>query len=210
MTRFANFARPRTRHRRPLTAAVALASAAGLTAVLPAAAHDTGGQETGSHTSGSHSSGRHEPVGRVHGQTLVFQSPLSDLQPSTTQALEGATATLRMTLGQGRSAFVLKVRDIDRSAAGTTYGAHLHSGACVPGDGAAAGPHYNSATPPVIDDDHEVWLDFTVTRGGTGRATAVVPFVPVHGARSVVVHEKATDHGTGAAGGRLACIPVVW
>jgi Cu/Zn superoxide dismutase len=205
MTRFANFARPRTRHRRPLTAAVALASAAGLTAVLPAAAHDNGG-----HEAGSHSAGRHEPLGSVHGRTLVFQSPLSDLQPSTTQPLEGASATLRLTLGQNRSAFVLKLRGIDREAAGTTYGAHLHSGTCVPGDGAAAGPHYNSATPPVIDDDHEVWLDFTVTRGGTGRATAVVPFVPVHGARSVVIHEKATDHGTGAAGGRLACMPVVW
>jgi Cu/Zn superoxide dismutase len=146
----------------------------------------------------------------VRGQALVFQSPLSDLQPTTTQALEGATATLRMTLGRDRSAFVLTVRGIDRKAAGATYGAHLHSGGCVPGDGAAAGPHYNSANPPVVDDDHEVWLDFTVTRGGTGHATAVVPFVPVHGARSVVIHELATNHETGAAGGRLACIPVVW
>jgi Cu/Zn superoxide dismutase len=115
-----------------------------------------------------------------------------------------------MTLGDDESAFVLRVRGIDRDAAGTTYGAHLHSGACVPGDGAAAGPHYNSATPPVIDADHEVWLDFTATAGGTGRATAVVPFVPVHGARSVVIHEAATDHGTGGAGARLACMPVVW
>lgn len=210
MTRFANFARSAARHRRPLTAAVALASAAGLTAVLPAAAHDTSGQEASTHSTSSHGTSRHEPFGRVHGTTLKFQSPLSDLQPTTTSPLEGASATLRMTLGSDRSAFVLTVSGLQRSAAGTTYGAHLHSGACVPGDGAAAGPHYNSATPPVIDDDHEVWLDFTATRGGTGRATAVVPFVPVHGARSVVIHEKATDHGTGAAGARLACMPVVW
>jgi Cu/Zn superoxide dismutase len=190
--------------RRAAVAAVAISAAAGLPAVLPASAHDSGGQTSGGH------SGGHEPTGSVHGRALVFKSPLSDLQPATTQALEGATATLRMTLGRNRSAFVLKVRGIDREAAGTTYGAHLHSGACVPGDGAAAGPHYNSATPPVIDDEHEVWLDFTVTAGGTGRATAVVPFVPVHGARSVVIHEVATNHETGAAGARLACMPVVW
>jgi hypothetical protein len=210
MTGFTKFARPRVRHRRPLVAAVALASAAGLTAVLPAAAHDTGGHEGGEHSTSSHGSGTHEPVGRVHGRTLVFQSPLSDLQPTTASPLDGASATLRMTLGGNRSAFVLRVSGLQRSAGGTTFGAHLHSGPCVPGDGAAAGPHYNSATPPVVDDEHEVWLDFTATRGGEGRATAVVPFVPVHGARSVVVHEMATNHGTGAAGGRLACMPVVW
>jgi hypothetical protein len=194
MTRFANFARHRARHRRPLVGAVALASAAGLAWVLPASAHDGGSA----------------PVGLVHGRTLVFQSPLSDLQPATTSPLDGASATLRMTLGSDRSAFTLKVSGLQRSAGGTTFGAHLHTGPCVPGDGAAAGPHYNSATPPVVDDDHEVWLDFTATRGGEGRATAVVPFVPVHGARSVVIHEMATNHGTGAAGGRLACMPVVW
>ena len=191
--------------RRVAVTAVAIASAAGLSAVLPASAHDSDGDVSGAHTSAGH-----EPTGRVHGRTLVFQSPLSDLQPATTQALEGASATVRMTLGTDQSAFVLRVRGIDRSAAGTTYGAHLHSGPCVPGDGAAAGPHYNSATPPVVDDDHEVWLDFTVTHGGTGRATAVVPFVPVHGARSVVIHEMATNHQTGGAGARLACLPVVW
>lgn len=195
MTRFASSVGRHVAVRRAGVAAVAIASAAGLSAVLPASAHDSGG---------------HEPTGRVHGRTLVFQSPLSDLQPTTTQALEGASATVRMTLGTDRSAFVLRVRGIDRSAAGTTYGAHLHTGPCVPGDGAAAGPHYNSATPPVVDDDHEVWLDFSVTAGGTGRATAVVPFVPVHGARSVVIHEMATNHETGGAGARLACLPVVW
>jgi hypothetical protein len=146
----------------------------------------------------------------VKGQTLVFHSPLSDLQPTTAAPLDGARATLRLTLGSTRSAYVLTVKGIGRSAAGTTYGAHLHTGPCVPGDGVAAGPHYNSATPPVIDDEHEVWLDFSVKRDGTGRASTVVPFVPVHAARSVVIHEMATDHDTGIAGARLACIPVVW
>ena len=186
--------------RKPVVAAAAMTSAAGLAAAAglvfpqPASAHG----------------GSAAAPGDVRGTTLVFQSPLSDLQTATSEPLEGATGTLRMTLGQSRSAFVLKISGVDRSAAGTTYGAHLHSGPCVPGDGAAAGPHYNSANPPVIDDRHEVWLDFTVARDGSGRSTAVVPFVPVHGARSVVVHEMATDHHTGAAGARLACFPVVW
>jgi len=190
--------------RRAAVAAVALASAAGLSAVLPASAHDTG--ESSGH--GSH--GGHGSEGSVHGRTLFFASPLSDLATATEEPLEGASATLRMTLGEERSAFVLKIEDIDRSADGKDYGAHLHSGPCVPGDGAAAGPHYNSANPPIVDEDHEVWLDFTVSSRGTGKAVAVVPFVPKHGARSVVVHEMATNPDTGAAGGRLACFPVVW
>ena len=190
--------------RRAAVAAVALASAAGLSTVLPASAHDTG--ESFGH--GSH--GGHGSEGSVHGRTLFFASPLSDLATATEEPLEGASATLRMTLGEERSAFVLKIEDIDRSADGKDYGAHLHSGPCVPGDGAAAGPHYNSANPPIVDEDHEVWLDFAVSSRGTGKAVAVVPFVPKHGARSVVVHEMATNPDTGAAGGRLACFPVVW
>jgi Cu/Zn superoxide dismutase len=173
-----------------------MASAAGLALALPSAAHESGPDGQG--------------AADIRGRTLVFQSPLSDLQTTSAGPLDGGTGWLRMTLGQARSSFVLKVAGIDRSAKGTTYGAHLHSGPCVPGDGAAAGPHYNSATPPVIDDRHEVWLDFTVTRTGEGRATAVVPFVPIHGARSVVIHAMETDPDTGAAGDRLACFPVVW
>lgn len=189
--------------RRAAVVAVALASAAGLSAVLPASAHDSGG------SSGHGTHGGHGSAG-VDGRTLFFASPLSDLAPKTEEPLEGASATLRMTLGEKRSAFVLKIEDIDRSAAGKEYGAHLHTGPCVPGEGAAAGPHYNSANPPIVDEDHEVWLDFTVSRHGTGKAVTVVPFVPKHGARSVVVHEMATNPDTGAAGGRLACFPVVW
>jgi Cu-Zn family superoxide dismutase len=158
------------------------------------------------HHGGGHYGGGHP----VFGRTLTFQSPLSDLQPTTTQPLEGARATLRMTLGASRSSFLLTVAGMDRAAAGGTFGAHLHTGPCVPGDGAAAGPHYNSVSPPVVDADHEVWLDFTVSRSGSAWARTVVPFVPAHGARALVVHEMATDHGTGLAGARLACIPVVW
>ena len=88
---------------------------------------------------------------------------------------------------------------------------------CVAGNGAAAGPHYNTDVvergilPPdnEISEDTEMWLDITV-EDGAATATATVPFVPRPGTRSVVVHAMATDHHTGAAGARLACLPVVW
>ncbi|HEY7722649.1 MAG TPA: superoxide dismutase family protein [Pedococcus sp.] len=172
-----------------VAALAATAAAAGAATVGPAQAGQGGGGD---------------------GTTLVFQSPLSDLQTATTEPFEGASATLRLTMDGGESTFVLKVAGIDRSAAGTHYGAHLHTGPCTPGDGAAAGPHYNSASPPVIDEEHEVWLDFEVTGRGSARAVADVPFEPVHGARSVVIHAEETDPATGLAGARLACMPVVW
>jgi Cu/Zn superoxide dismutase len=110
---------------------------------------------------------------------------------------------------------VFQVEGIDPSAAGSTYGAHLHVGSCVTGDGAAAGPHYNSEAQagdatPEISPRTEVWLDFTVNSAGHASATAVVPFTPTAGTRSIVVHAMETDHGTGGAGARLACLPVVW
>jgi hypothetical protein len=100
----------------------------------------------------------------------------------------------------------LIVRGLDRNAAGMAFGAHVHIGPCVEGDGAAAGPHYNSGGPP--SPDTEVWLDFTVTNGGSGIGRTVVPFlIPPGGAASVVIHAMPTDP-TGAAGARQACLPV--
>ena len=107
----------------------------------------------------------------------------------------------------------LRVRGID-GADGETFGAHLHAGPCVAGNGAAALGHYNTdviagVVPAEVSEETEVWLDLTVD-DGAGTATASVPFVPLPGERSVVVHALATDHHTGAAGPRLACLPVVW
>ncbi len=174
--------------------ALVVAAASGLAIVLPVSADGAGRTHEGQ-------AARH---------ALTFQSPLSDLQPATPGPVDGARAMLTITSGRSRTVVVLSVRGIDRAASGATFGAHLHSGPCVPGDGAAAGPHYNSSSPPVVDGAHEVWLDFRVTSHGDGYAKTVLPFTPVHGARSVVIHEMATNHDTGAAGARLACFPVVW
>ncbi len=145
--------------------------------------------------------------------TRHFTGPLQDLQPATVDATDGATAALSMRAlpGGHGTRFVLRVRHADPAAVGTTLGAHLHTGPCVAGDGAAAGPHYNVSTqePPVASPAVEVWLDLTLDRHGRGRSLAVVPFVPEPGARSVVLHAMPTDP-SGAAGTRLACLPVVW
>lgn len=114
----------------------------------------------------------------------------------------------------GKTLAILQVRGIGRSAAGRSFGAHLHAGPCVIGDGAAAGPHYNADTaagkvPPRVNPSTEVWLDFTVGPSGAANAMTVVPFTPLPGNRSIVIHEKPTDHH-GAAGARLACLPVAW
>lgn len=147
-----------------------------------------------------------------HGEKRVFAGELRDLQPATAGPLDHASARLTIADRHGNSRIVLRVTGINRSAAGSRFGAHLHTGPCVAGDGAAAGPHYNTdvlarVPKPKIDRTTEVWLDFTVTAGGKGRAVAHVPFVPKSGDRSVVIHRDATDL-KGAAGPRLACLPV--
>lgn len=124
-------------------------------------------------------------------------------------------ATMRVTLVQWpfsrSSGFSLEVSGIDRAVVGQRFGAHLHDGPCVAGQPALAGPHYNASTadPPVVNNQTEVWLDFTVRSDGTARSSTSVPFRPRPGRHSVVIHEKGTDH-TGAAGARLACLPTPW
>jgi len=172
---------------RRLLALPAIVAVAGFTATGPALAH--GG-----------------PVVRSAG-------PLSDLQPATPGPFDGASAAVQVVASAHGSHAVLRVRGID-GADGQTFGAHLHAGPCVAGDPAAALGHYNTdvlagVVPPEISEDTEVWLDFTVD-DGAGTATANVPFVPLPGTRSVVIHAAATDHHTGTAGARLACLPVVW
>lgn len=133
---------------------------------------------------------------------------LRDLQPTTANATDGATATFYGFQAGGEGTFVLVVRGLNPASAGTTFGAHVHVGPCVAGDGAAAGPHYNSGGP--ASPETEVWLDFTVLPGGYGIARTTVPFTIDSGdAQSVVIHAMATAPG-GAAGARQACLPVAF
>jgi Cu/Zn superoxide dismutase len=131
---------------------------------------------------------------------------LRDLQPTTANATDGATATFWAVQGGGESTHVLVVRGLDPASAGTTFGAHVHVGPCVAGNGTAAGPHYR--TGGAASPETEVWLDFTVRAGGYAVARTTVPFTIEPGtAQSVVIHALPTDP-TGAAGARQACLPV--
>ncbi len=142
----------------------------------------------------------------------TFAGRLVDLQPATAGPLDGARAELTLGLHHGTTRARLSVTRIDRRAAGTAFATHLHVGPCVAGDGAAAGPHYNQdvvegRTPARVNPRTEIWLDFTVRRGGKAHAATTVPFVPKPGRRSIVVHAVNSD---GTAGTRLACLPVSW
>ena len=149
-----------------------------------------------------------------HGPVVRASGPMADLLPATAGPFDGATAAFQLVASARGSHGVLRVHGVDSSADGDTFGAHLHAGPCVAGNGAAALGHYNTdvlagVTPPEISEDTEMWLDITVD-DGAATATASVPFVPLAGTRSVVVHATATDHHTGGAGPRLACLPVAW
>ena len=142
----------------------------------------------------------------------VFAGPLSDLQTTAPGPFDGANARLVAISDGDTETFNLIVTGIDRTAAGTTYGAHVHVGPCVEGNGAAAGPHYNvtaeDGQPPTeISNRTEVWLDFTVNPGGVGVSSTTVPFVVPADARSVVIHQEPTAPN-GTAGARQACLPV--
>jgi hypothetical protein len=147
-------------------------------------------------------------------KVLDVRTDLRDLHPMSAGPLDQASARVQLLTYKGTSTVTLRVRDIDPAVAGHSFGAHLHTGPCVAGDGAAAGPHYNAdavagRVPATVSAQTEVWLDFTVSRTGSGSARAVVPFVPRPGNRSIVIHQDPTDHH-GVAGPRVACVPLSW
>jgi superoxide dismutase, Cu-Zn family len=180
---------------RRVLAMPAIVAIAGFTATGPSA--DADDSHEGHHR-------QHDP----HGLVVRNAGPLVDLQPATTGPFDGASAAVRITATRHGSHAVLRVRGIS-GAEGQTFGAHLHAGPCVAGAPAAALGHYNVDPLGRATPQTEVWLDFTVD-DERGSASASVPFVPLPGTRSVVIHAEGTDPATGTAGPRQACLPVVW
>jgi len=137
---------------------------------------------------------------------------LRDLAPNSANATDGATAQLWAVAIGGETRFFTFFSGLDPAAEGTTFGVHIHDGPCVAGNGAAAGPHYNTGGTPSTDT--EVWLDFTVLPGGYGYSSTTVPFTIEPGdAQSMVIHVQPTQDGPptpGAAGSRQACLPVAF
>ena len=145
------------------------------------------------------------------GNAIFSKAPLSDVSPSSNPPsfypTYGAWAVASAAVGDGRTVVVLNVKGLDRNQAGRTLGAHVHVGPCIVGDGAVAGGHYK-VPGASVSPETEVWLDFTITDGGTGHAKAIVPFEIAPGeANSIMIHSDPTAT-TGAAGPRLACIPL--
>ena len=187
------------------TAAVAAVATSLLLAPTAAYAHP--GDQDG--TTGEPTTGRNRLA-----DYEKSSGPLRDLQLDVTSALDGAAASATM-VSLGSTLVYLRVHDVNTAAAGQRFGAHLHEGPCVLGDGVPALGHYNveklaGLSPYEVSPDTEVWLDFEVNAEGQGRSTATVPFVPTSGTRSIVIHALPTmdsGAGVGTAGARIACLP---
>jgi len=146
----------------------------------------------------------------VAGAALNFRSDLRDFAPAAAGPFDGARAKLTL-VATDTSKAVFVVHGVDRSVAGRTFGAHLHNGPCIAGNGAAALGHYNhsTTTPATVNDETEIWLDVTIDAEGNAQSSTRVDWVPTAGERSVVVHALPTAPN-GTAGDRLACLPVEW
>ena len=144
-----------------------------------------------------------------------FLGGLHDYDTASAGPFDGAAARLELVRTPAGATAVLHVSGVDESVARRTFGAHLHNGACATDDPALSDGHYNrdahdGHAPVVVSDETEIWLDFTVTDAGRATSSAVVRFTPTAGERSVVIHANPTNPATGAAGPKLACLPVVW
>ncbi len=147
------------------------------------------------------------------GGAVVYGGDLVDLQPTQEGPLDGATAGVTLVERGASTHVTFRLQHIAPSTTARVFGAHLHTGPCVAGNGSAAGPHYNDDvihgdTTPAVNRSTEVWLDFQVNAGGAGHALVSVPFAVEPGTRSIVVHASPT-RPDGQADARLACIPVV-
>lgn len=136
---------------------------------------------------------------------------LTTLAPNSANPTDSASAELwAIANGDGTTTFLLDLFGLDPAAEGTTFGAHIHNGFCVDGTGSAALGHYNTRGTP--SPTTEVWLDFTVLPGGWAFSQTTVPFVISSGAaHAMVIHAQPTQSGggtPGAAGSRMACLPI--
>jgi hypothetical protein len=147
--------------------------------------------------------------------------------PITTldEVFDSARAKITIDKGTDSTTFTVRLTGIDPSVAGTTFGSHLHTDACIEGKPLDAGPHYNdqvvvdgkkfpslTVDPALwaeVSPQTEVWFDLVPDEDGMALDTTTVPFVPVdpNGVMSVVVHQSYTKPD-GTAGARQACFPL--
>lgn len=128
----------------------------------------------------------------------------------------GATVNVDVTRDGAETDFALAVSGLQPDE---TYGAHVHTKPCGETPDAAGGhyqddpaPSPDSHDPEYVNDDNEVWLDFTTDGDGTATSDADVDWRPRKGeANSIVIHSDHTKTAPGVAGEagtRLACVNV--
>jgi Cu/Zn superoxide dismutase len=150
--------------------------------------------------------------------TYTFAGPLRDLDTSTDDgAFDSATALVKITETADGTTYWIRVKGID-APSDAEFGAHLHTGPCIEGNGTAAGPHYNAdvasgktGADVVVSSATEVWFELTPNENGVAVDSTEVLFVPTdfHGDQemSIVIHAHSTDD-MGVAGPRQACLPL--
>ncbi len=158
------------------------------------------------------------PADAAAGVPLEDGVPVEDGTPvaltyDETLVPAGSGVTVTQHEVSGRTVVSVAVEDV---APGHTFGGHVHTAPCAD-DPAAAGGHYRHQSgdePELANPTNEVWLDLTTDGSGAGGAVAVQDWLFREGeARSVVLHEHATDAGhhggtPGFAGDRVACVTV--
>ena len=139
------------------------------------------------------------PAGAA-GATVTDASGPDFLYGANNPFADAAVAIHGVQTPSGRTNISLEVSGVAASAAGQTFGAHVHVGACST-NAASAGGHYKNAPATTAVEDNEVWLTFTVGADGTASATAHRDWVFTSSARSVVFHAPGST-------ARLACTDV--
>jgi Cu-Zn family superoxide dismutase len=165
-----------------------------------------------------------------YGRAKLVDLNLGDatLEDPHATTFDDAYGTLRIKVNpENVTSFKLRVDGIATSAAGTTFGAHLHTDPCdVVGKGGLGGPHYNhdfvlGNVPNRVSTKTEAWFDLVPNDNGVATEDISAPFVPddsivvqlglinqIPGYMSVVIHAQPTNPVTGGAGLRQACLPL--
>jgi hypothetical protein len=153
-------------------------------------------------------------------ETYRYSGALRDVL-ATDGPFDSTHAKVTIVQDTDSTRFSIKITGIDISASGVLVGAHLHTGPCVEGNGAAALGHYNRQMVPagtltnyadtVKSPSTEVWFDLVPSEeDGAAAFETTAPFVPLDldGVMSIVVHIEPTQPVTGYASSRQGCFPL--
>ena len=103
------------------------------------------------------------PAGAGSIRAVTSSARHTDLSAEA-NATDGTRGLAIGVVGRGHTRVMFLVWGFDAARAGDVHGAHVHTGPCVAGNGAAAGPHWNAGGG--VSHHTEVWLDFTITPWG--------------------------------------------